>query len=145
MVGNNPYDQHSVAIAGASAVKQPAAVPTEDSNEGARPVASHAQNAWDRRESAGGGPISIPGMGLGDEVVGNLHDNIGGGIPGLGGNMPPGLGGMDMEGSQSGRKTLLKQPPPKKAQRQFERTWNVSSQYVPDFEEPPMVMDPDYR
>lgn len=80
----------------------------------------------------------IPGMGLDGEMFEKLREpamsttqasNVqispsaqDSGIPGLGGISDFG------DAAFGGRKTLLKQPPPKKAQRQFERVWNVNSQ-----------------
>uniref|UniRef100_A0A915EFA7 Uncharacterized protein n=1 Tax=Ditylenchus dipsaci TaxID=166011 RepID=A0A915EFA7_9BILA len=70
----------------------------------------------------------IPGMGLDDNITEtmnrDIHPSIGL-LPGLGGgnpfDNPAGNGAMF-----GARRTLIKQPPPKKAQRQFERTWMVS-------------------
>lgn len=156
MVGNNPYEQHAVSVAGQTATVRPPqnmAVADDSSDTTRRDGGGQAHNAqqhqgpqgnWERRD----GPLPIPGMGLGDDVVTNLKDDssaVGGGIPGLGVGLP-GLGGVEGEGNLSGRKTLLKQPPPKKEQRQFERVWNVSNHgFIPEYEEAPVVMDPDYR
>jgi len=77
----------------------------------------------------------------------------------------PGLGGIDADATSSGlfqngvstfpvtqppggRKPLLKQPPPKRAQRQFERVWNVAggmTGYVPESEDSPALADKDFR
>ncbi|VDM67529.1 unnamed protein product, partial [Strongylus vulgaris] len=67
----------------------------------------------------------IPGMGLDDEVVEKMNRDITSN-PATAHHtmllMPEDLNARH----QATKKTLIKQPPPKKAQRQFERMWNVS-------------------
>lgn len=66
----------------------------------------------------------IPGLGLDEEMYGEINRDVPA-IPSL-----PGLGGShfddSIKNSIGAKKTLIKQPPPKKAQRQFERMWMVS-------------------
>ncbi|KAI1718374.1 WD domain, g-beta repeat domain-containing protein [Ditylenchus destructor] len=65
----------------------------------------------------------IPGLGLDDNIFEEMNRDIPaiGFLPGLGG-----IGSMDNGGMFGAKRTLIKQPPPKKAQRQFERMWMVS-------------------
>lgn len=83
-------------------------------------------------------PAIIPGMGLEGDLFEKLREQQYSGSSGSTQALPsllqesggiPGLGGLPDTGDTGtgGRKTLLKQPPPKKAQRQFERVWNVNS------------------
>ncbi|KAL1236877.1 pre-mRNA 3' end processing protein [Trichinella pseudospiralis] len=69
--------------------------------------------------------IQIPGMGLEADILEKIREKAEREAPTL-----PALGGiaagMDANAA-SVKRTLLKKPPPKKAQRQFERVWNVST------------------
>ncbi|KRZ59797.1 pre-mRNA 3' end processing protein WDR33 [Trichinella nativa] len=69
--------------------------------------------------------IQIPGMGLEADILEKIREKAEREAPAL-----PALGGiaagMDANAA-SVKRTLLKKPPPKKAQRQFERVWNVST------------------
>ncbi|CAJ0605187.1 unnamed protein product [Cylicocyclus nassatus] len=72
----------------------------------------------------------IPGMGLDDEVVEKMNRDITSN-PATAHHtmllMPEDLNARHQHNANIGaKKTLIKQPPPKKAQRQFERMWNVS-------------------
>ncbi|KAK6053145.1 WD domain, G-beta repeat protein, partial [Cooperia oncophora] len=72
----------------------------------------------------------IPGMGLDGEVVEKMNRDITSN-PATAHHtmllMPEDLNARHQHNANIGaKKTLIKQPPPKKAQRQFERMWNVS-------------------
>ncbi|KAK5978441.1 pre-mRNA 3' end processing protein pfs-2 [Trichostrongylus colubriformis] len=72
----------------------------------------------------------IPGMGLDGEVVEKMNRDITSN-PATAHHtmllMPEDLNARHQQNANIGaKKTLIKQPPPKKAQRQFERMWNVS-------------------
>ncbi|CAJ0963615.1 unnamed protein product, partial [Mesorhabditis belari] len=64
--------------------------------------------------------VVIPGMGLDEDVYQSMNKDVGSvSIPLSIDEMVPGL-------NTGARRTLIKQPPAKKAQRQFERMWNVA-------------------
>ncbi|EYC06821.1 hypothetical protein Y032_0073g722 [Ancylostoma ceylanicum] len=81
----------------------------------------------------------IPGMGLDDEVVEKMNRDITSN-PATAHHtmllMPEDLNARHQHNANIGaKKTLIKQPPPKKAQRQFERMWNVSKPGGPGFDD----------
>ncbi|VDP07945.1 unnamed protein product, partial [Soboliphyme baturini] len=146
----NVYEQHTepqrvVPQAPAVAIQQEAINDVSDSN-------IRLDSGGESVAKVGGGEnespaFSIPGMGLESDMLDKIREGLNGStataattetIPGIG--LPPVVEGSEQ--STTSRKTLLKQPPPKKAQRQFERMWNVSSA-MPN--EGSIVMDMDYR
>lgn len=85
-------------------------------------------------ENEGPTTLVIPGMGLDEEIYKEMNRDVPtiipslpegeGGVPGLAANMGASSGLPVPFGDASrARQPLIKQPPPKKAQRQFERTW----------------------
>ncbi|CAI4232826.1 unnamed protein product [Auanema sp. JU1783] len=70
----------------------------------------------------------IPGMGLDDDVYENMNRevNTASAAPTAMLLMPEDLNARQLAATQKAHRVLIKQPPPKKAQRQFERMWNVS-------------------
>lgn len=86
----------------------------------------------------------IPGMGLGGDVVEKMNRDITSNAVSTHHTMllmPEDLNARHQHNANIGaKKTLIKQPPPKKAQRQFERMWNVSKPSGPgveDFDDEP--------
>ncbi|KJH52014.1 WD domain, G-beta repeat protein [Dictyocaulus viviparus] len=81
----------------------------------------------------------IPGMGLDEDVVEKMNRDITSN-PATAHHtmllMPEDLNARHQHNANIGaKKTLIKQPPPKKAQRQFERMWNVSKPSGPGLED----------
>uniref|UniRef100_A0A914WSN5 Uncharacterized protein n=1 Tax=Plectus sambesii TaxID=2011161 RepID=A0A914WSN5_9BILA len=74
----------------------------------------------------------IPGMGLDDDIYQEMNRDVVSGshvIPGLGGGpllFPDDPNARSQQANIGAKRTLIKQPPPKRAQRQFERMWNVA-------------------
>ncbi|CAD5210103.1 unnamed protein product [Bursaphelenchus okinawaensis] len=66
------------------------------------------------------GPV-IPGMGLDDDIYGAMNTDLS--VPAT---MPVEDSMADNNKNGPKRPQIMKQPPPKKAQRQFERIWNIS-------------------
>ncbi|KAJ1366759.1 hypothetical protein KIN20_027515 [Parelaphostrongylus tenuis] len=86
----------------------------------------------------------IPGMGLDGDVVEKMNRDITSNPTSTHHTMllmPEDLNARHQHNANIGaKKTLIKQPPPKKAQRQFERMWNVSKPSGPgveDFDDEP--------
>ncbi|GMT14474.1 hypothetical protein PFISCL1PPCAC_5771 [Pristionchus fissidentatus] len=85
-----------------------------------------AQQAREEEERRDG--VYIPGMGLDEDVVEKMNTDVSNASTQLNPLtlLPEDLNGRrDMAGIGA-KRTLIKQPPAKKAQRQFERMWNVS-------------------
>ena len=104
----------------------------EDENEGPTTLVIPGQTAL----SPSSAPIRMfyLGMGLDEEIYKEMNRDVPtiipslpegeGGVPGLAATMGAASGLPVSFGDASrARQPLIKQPPPKKAQRQFERTW----------------------
>lgn len=177
MVTTHPFDQSGgqmgqTVVGGAVGrhYQQPAQEMESPTKRDVHP-SGHQPVPWAAASNRGIPPSDIPSSntlpGIGnDEATSVPTDESGianktsfdiGGIPGLGGVDAGAVGEVGGGGpalpltQPTNRRSLLKQPPPKRTQRQFERIWNVAgagrhgSTGAPELEEAPALADSDFR
>uniref|UniRef100_A0A915KNQ5 Uncharacterized protein n=1 Tax=Romanomermis culicivorax TaxID=13658 RepID=A0A915KNQ5_ROMCU len=150
MVSTNPFDQsiptqrHHQSTADHSQAKVESSPMKKDAQHTSWPLANRQSSASEE----------LPGISSKPEPKPSKHDHAAPSSSAI-----PGLGGVELFGGHGNghsnlpltlpagaRKTLLKQPPPKKAQRQFERVWNVSNdRFSSEYDEGSSAADNEYR
>ncbi|KAI6229081.1 WD-REPEATS-REGION domain-containing protein [Aphelenchoides fujianensis] len=144
---NRPGDTHEdiFGLVAPSAISASGATAASGAGTGANQVAIAGEEDDEMADDEPRPPL-IPGMGLDENIYGEMNRDLQ-----LGGAavLPydPSVDADNQRGGFHGRgRPLFKQPPPKRAQRQFERIWNVAKPGTDDGQfEPGDSFGDDYK